>query len=93
MYGGFFMPNGNISAVQQAFARRAQQGGGQPSGGSAPVQNPANGMAQARSQGTTNGQGGAESESMFILKVLAKRLEALPPHKPEKQPAQPSQTI
>lgn len=84
------MPNGNTSTIQQAFARRAQQGGGQPQSQPTPMQNPMGGMAQARSQGAANGQGGDSSEAMFILKVLAKRLEALPPHKPEKPQQAPS---
>jgi len=82
----------DTNAIKAAFQRRSQQGGAAPAGGggaSAPMQNPMQGLAAARSQGASNGNG-SQDEALFILKVLAKRLAELPPHKPEKPVMQQS---
>lgn len=83
------------NALQESFARRAQAGrGGVASQGG---QNPLAVMAQNRGQTAPATQGQANAlqkaqpdEAMFILKVLAKRLDDLPPHKPKAPQNPPS---
>lgn len=77
-------------ALSGAFQRRAQQGMGGMSAPSGPSQ-PQGGGAPANANQASALEKAQPEEAMFILKVLAKRLESLPPHKPE-APKQPQQS-